>query len=103
MRKRIVSMLGAALLAAGVLGAPSPASAEPRYLILECYEIRGTITTIPLSQYYSCPQGLLKFFDSYTGRNVHTRAGDCANNYWSIDHSRTYQYALDHCKALPIT
>jgi hypothetical protein len=97
MRKSILSVLGATMLA-GSLAMASPASAEPEYDIWKCYNTRSDPFQMSKYEYYGCPLGVIRIISSSTGRVKLVLNGLCANQLWmDSGHRATYRDAMARC------
>lgn len=97
MRKRTLGLIGAMTLVATILLAPSPASAEPVYQIWRCTQAMAPTMTISRTQYWSCPLGTIRVYESNTWNHIYTIDGLCANIMWNKDRSKTWLNAVWEC------
>ena len=97
MRKLFVGLATAATLAAGVLAAPSPASADPSASILKCRQTRQSDYTIPKSQYWSCVWGQLRLIRVSDYALLDTYDGNCANAVWQRNRNATFYDMTQVC------
>jgi hypothetical protein len=97
MRKLFAGLATAAALTAGVLAAPSPASADPSASILKCRQSQMSDQTIAKSQYWSCAWGQLRLLRASDYALLDTYDGNCANSVWQRDRSATFYDMQQAC------
>lgn len=90
MKKSIMGLVGAAMLIAATLTAPSAASAEPQGEIWKCRQTRQSDKTINRSQYWSCVWGQILVYSTADSRLLARYDGNCANSVWKRNKRATY-------------
>jgi len=97
MKKSTLGFVGAAMIIAATLSAPSAASAEPSAEILKCWQPRVPTWTVPKSEYYTCVFGRLHLYRASDMYHLASYDGNCANTVWRNNKKATFFDMTQRC------